>query len=371
MMPTCIFRSAFNFNLPLPQDRGFNVFFNNSPAFLRCLSRKGDLIISYLEGKYDWLIKGNGVKIYHVTAIKTSGDRELIRQFYTYDDVGKDIFCAGVVDKIKYTIIELFFNIDTIEILDDKKSFNSLKAKVFEFLSNYIDLYRLSTQDITFARSLLKKHPIIEVLTSEENIDLSKPIIEGSFNSYKVELSWDDPAERGYMKSNVSEESINILVEGLRKDKRIELYEKLLLDAMEQAQINNSNNLSVILVENAFEVFLKEVLTQACKYKKIKRLPVGRGKNYEKDFRDAILEGNVREDLIFNYLKRIIGEESYNQNIAGRKIYNEWYNRTYKLRNEIIHKGKYEINSEQAKQAFQSTINFMNLIIQVLNQSMR
>lgn len=93
----------------------------------------------------------------------------------------------------------------------------------------------------------------------------------------------------------------------MKTGSRIPLYQQLLLEAKEQGHINNNYELSVVKIGTSFEVFLKELLVNACQNIGIQKLPVGRGRDLEKlptkNYKEAIQEGNIKEDLLKNILK--------------------------------------------------------------------
>ena len=75
--------------------------------------------------------------------------------------------------------------------------------------------------------------------------------------------------------------------------------------------------------------------------------------NYE----EAILKGDVLEELLSAYPNRLVGV-----NLRGTPQYQAWHRDCYQLRREVLHRGHRESTEQQAKQAFESTVNLMNSI---------
>ena len=101
---------------------------------------------------------------------------------------------------------------------------------------------------------------------------------------------------------------------------------------------------------------LKEFLYDFCTITGKQELFVGKGKDQKiQKYTEAIENSNVSDAL--NIINSIFGE-----NLKGTKEYNDWYSQTYSKRNEIIHKGKFETDENDAKKAFIATTTFIDFI---------
>lgn len=358
-MRGCMFRYYFDINLAIPKDRGFHINLNGRNAFLRFITIEGEKITSFTTGTYVWLTgEEDDVKHYLVKGITQNNKKIPIRQYCINEKEGLNK--SGIIDKMKYTIVEVMFNIEDHEKLDDDKFLKKIKNDIRDYLDYFTDVYRLATQDMSFEKNVLDRTPIIEILTKEEKFDLSKEIIEGKCKFHKRIIDWSQ-APSNYNKPILNKQQLKIIGD-LLQNKQIRLSEKILIDAKEEAHINKNYEVSVILSQNAFEVFVQNILIESCKILGIKKL---QGRNKKKNFKEAITNGNIRRDLLKKYLTKIIGE-----NLSGGKHYNRWYNNAYSLRNDIIHKGKYKVSSEEAKNAFLAVRNFINIIIDKVNAAL-
>lgn len=82
------------------------------------------------------------------------------------------------------------------------------------------------------------------------------------------------------------------------------------------------------------------------------------------NFADAILDGDVRENLLGDICEYLTGN-----NVKATKQYQEWLTHSYKMRNEVIHKLILYATEKEAIKAFEVTIKLMNYINDLLIKS--
>lgn len=352
----CAFRFALDCNLALPNDILFRINVDNKSAFCRFNSKKANKILTFNFDDYRWLDKSilekREYNIKRIMGERVDGTKVPIRYFYSKKN--GDAFSGGVKDDITYSLCEVLFNIKTTDYINDQRKLDELQKWVLNVIVEFCDVYRLITSEMTFTRSCIYDSPIVEVLISDDPIKFDSPNGILQFKSHLESLSWNDPNITGHEKIEVPKELILRIHEFLEKGEKLEVYHRLILDAKEQAILRNNHDLSVVLIENAFEVFLQSWLISLCEKNNVLQLPIGKKKDIKKDYQEAILNGNVREDLLHNYVKILTGK-----NPAGSSLYNKWFECAYRLRNDIVHKGKYETTSEQSYSAYKATMNFI------------
>ena len=354
-MVLCMFRYVFNVNINLPDDLAFNTILDGRQVLIRCKSDEGAKIISFSpEEDSSWIAdKANMAKM-EVTSYNKEKEARVARGLRFYEKKG--FFSGGVIDPIRYTIVEVIFKIPSTDSLENEEFSSGIKEWSSKLLFHFLSLYRLHFQGGLLYPISVKDSPVIEIMVSEQ-VENDGDWLKADFEHYTATFNWEDPFKMGYHKQDFSDDKIEHFGNQLLEGRRVELYNQLLLDANTQSKFFENHAMAVILIGTAFEVFLQEILIKHCEKTEIEMLPVGRGANNEKNYHDAIMTGNIREDLISKYVYILTGEE-----LRGGKEYNDWYENAYSLRNEIVHKGKQDIGDKDAEKAFNASTNLMNLI---------
>lgn len=368
-MAICMLRYLFHIKLALPEDIGFFVQYKGNKSLVRVKTINGANISSYTNKDLSWLFQEDGNQNNNLSVLKISTNDPLeqipLRYIHYYNN--KDHFSAGVVEPTYFSIFEVSFNIPNKDFLDKEDNIRLLDNSAFDIINDFTNKYRLVSQenDIYLPRS--NESPVIEIWYSDL-VEQKGELISANLKPYKETVNFN-----GLKKLNkpiLTKEKIEKLNNLLKTGSRIPLYQQLLLEAKEQGHINNNYELSVLKIGTSFEVFLKELLVNACQNIGIQKLPVGRGRDLEKlptkNYKEAIQEGNIKEDLLKKYLKIIIG----NNSILTVKEYNYWHKWAYTLRNEIVHSGRTSVSENEARMAFESTNALIILISSKVSQSL-
>ncbi len=331
--------------------------------------RQGDKIFSFTRDTYEWLCppqnveKNDSLSNIEIIKLEAVRDRESIPIRYIRKFKDRDSYSGGIIEPTNYSIFNVHLNIDNIRSLQNKEIYNKFLKLSEDMLEHFIRLYQWVSQEKDVYLPNISDCPIVEVLVSE-NGDINSGILNQTFKFHSTKLNWDNLTKKPVKKTPLSKEAMNWFSNLLKSGKELELYQKLLLDAKEQGHLNRKYDLAILKIGTAFEVFVQDRLLRACELKGIKKLP-GKGKNAkEKDYKEAIINGNVREELLSIYLKEITGIS-----IKGTKAYNEWYTNAYSIRNEIIHRGKTDVNDKDAEVAFNSTVKLIFEIEKKLSQA--
>lgn len=360
IMALCVFRFFFDINITFsPEVYFYSTINDDIDVLLRFHRIKGKKILSCSDN-LDWINDQN--ESFFIGAPNEDGKQIPFRQFKKKLD--GDLSFSGIIDEACYTIIEVIFKINDISLLHDNHYKEQKQKWILQnVLTNFIDNYTAVTEDVSFSRRVIFQPLFVDVLGVREEHRFPNAFIDKiELKKFGVQITWQNPYSTGYIKRNISLEQIEVIRNRLDHHVEVKLFEKLLLDAKEQAFISKNYDMSIILIENAFEVFLQSILIECCKAKKVQKLFKGKSKHQKDiDYIEAISNGNVQEDLIKNYLKFLTG-----RSIAGGREYNAWYSFTYEKRNDIIHKGKHGNTEDAAKKAFESTVNLINAIVNLL-----
>src|SRR5690606_34330820 len=109
--------------------------------------------------------------------------------------------------------------------------------------------------------------------------------------------------------------------------------------------------LAVIVAETSFEAFVQFRIDLECRIRAISSLTDKRGTT--RTIEDALMRGDLKRDLLGDYAFQLCGKD-----VKSISEYQRWNEDTYKLRNEIIHRGRMDVTEEQAKQAVSSAVAY-------------
>ncbi|MGB3366185.1 MAG: hypothetical protein WBA54_01730 [Acidaminobacteraceae bacterium] len=265
-----------------------------------------------------------------------------------------DIFKYGYIEHDTANIILVMFDDEENTFTHQERHEECVNISM-NILHNFIDVYRLSSQigNIPNAKNLIS--PFVQLSQCIDN-KLSEYDDECNFQQFAFRVN--EKNRQGFFNSiEVGDEILNIFANNLLKDKKIEVYEKLIVDAREQAFVKKDYSMSIVLIETAFETYLKFIFQKYCFKKNILALESPFEKKCKINYIKAISNSNVKKDILNNYFVNIIKLET-----KKTIEFENWNNKAYKRRNEIIHSGKNNYGIIEAEEAFKSTIEFMNFI---------
>jgi len=348
-MNLCMFDFPINSSIMLPSETGFYYKYSGRNVFIRCIPLTGKNTFSYLNKDN---LSNNEVKV-NVSTISNKNKDAPVKSFFLSNQDG--IYNGGFIEPKKFTRMQIYFEIDSIQLIKEENELKNIELWIASLVHDFIDLYRLHTNETDVVRPKLNDSSVIEILCADK-YKFEPDIIEGNFKMVHRIFNWDNNTKAGHIKKLVTSEIIHDFASDLKTGLRPKIYQKLLLDAREQSLHREDHDFSVVITEIAFETSLKEFLYDFCSITGKQELVVGKGKDQKiQKYTEAIENSNVSDAL--NIINNIFGE-----NLKGTKEYNDWYSHTYFKRNEIIHKGKFETDENDAKKAFIATATFIDFI---------
>ncbi|AGK96625.1 hypothetical protein [Clostridium pasteurianum] len=355
-MNLIMFKFFIDFNLGLPTS-AFIMRLDNKNICINCEKYNTLNYQTFTSLNIDWEKDKENTRILESNAINKNGDKYLNRQiFFKLDEP----FKYGYKDYITSNILVIVFeeyqdhDVTTSEGLE----YNYEKAKLF--FEKFINKYRLVSNFSFIPNPNSLKLPLIEILIcknkSIKNVYAKEAL---PFTHLDIKTVLENPFVKGHTDSlHPDDKTLNTLVSKLNQCEDIQLYDKLLLDAKEQAFVKKDYPLCIVLCETAFETFLQYELKKACVKNHIKMLLTyyKRRKKF-RPYKLAIENGNVKKDLLTNYLNFI-----FKVKIESTIEYINWDKNAYKKRNNIIHNGILNFNLKDAENAFTTTMSFIKYI---------
>jgi hypothetical protein len=125
--------------------------------------------------------------------------------------------------------------------------------------------------------------------------------------------------------------------------------------------------MAVVVIQSAFEVFLQDRLLEEYNMRGIPHVWVRQGKGsspVKKPVGEAIPSASLQRDLLETYCKELCGES-----VKDNQYYQCWRSTTYALRNPVIHSGGRDVTEIEARTAFESTMNYIHYLDDLLTSS--
>lgn len=253
---------------------------------------------------------------------------------WQYQFTGKNIeFERDINGHFRYTKMYIYAN----KVYDDPGELSQeMKTEIEEFtlevVNQFIEVYRYITREDFVERLYRVNIAAIYFLSSKQGIYAS------TFSKSNIRNAV----------INKSKKTVDQIQEMLSAGKHPELYENLLLDAINAL---NKGNYSICVVSSfqALEIFLENYLSAG--YRKL---------NLTGDQTRKILEKFWKtKDRLRKSLKEITGKDICREN---SKLWVRFCGVCNKIRNEVIHKG-YQTNEGEAKETLEvveSIINWIN-----------
>lgn len=353
-MPVCKFAYVLDANLALPPNAAFISRLEDPPSVIRSVSRDGNIIHSYLGDDLGWLLHTSNVNLIDLqfpnpynNGLSAPVARMVIQR-------GKQVFDGGMIQKTKYSLLEIIFQIKCVQDLTKKEFIEELKSRAERELAYFVNVYRIVSSETNVTTPFINKSIYVQISYSESDIDLNKNNIIIEFTILPTtDVNWTDPLETGYFKQLLSEHSQAILANWLSQGTPIDIYYLQLLQAKEQAQVHHNYCLSIITSAMAFESFLQLILRKLCKKYNVSNVQNRKGELINLEF---ALENSKPDE----YLSYIISLTNYN--FTSGSQHQQWKEDTVRPRNAIVHKGHLNFESTKAQAAFQAVMNYINFI---------
>ena len=357
-MPLCIFKWAIHNHIALPSKNDFFATIDGRKTVLRFETMDGANLFSYTGEDYFWLTEPSRIKFHPVLSVPDYND-VVFRRIYAEDDT--NLFSGGISDPTKYSLVNLFFEIEDERVIGDDIIFLHYREWSAKVYNDFINLYAAITGDITISKLNPTELPSVMVWTTNK-YNITDIPLETNFHIYngKAEITWRNPSKTGQIKIEAAQEDVNKLAERWYNNYRLAPFEQLLIDAKEQSLFRGNHDISIIIGETAFETFVQGRLIAASEQRQRTTFPNKIGEKAKNiHYRRAIEGGNIH--TLFWYIKLLTTRD-----VTHFPEYRLWKDKAYQLRNELIHRGGRGYNESQAEDAFNAVSNFITAIKQVL-----
>lgn len=333
-MNTYMARYIFPVALRLPEEKDFRVKIDTEIGIVRCKHLDGLLINSYSSNNLKWINSQD--TIMQVTSYNNK--KEALEALKVYVNESNELKSDGYTEVAQYTVVDIITESEYI------KSNLDIQKKSNKILERFLEIYRLHFSEINTGPISVEDSRTIQIWIGKEIIN------EGVSYTVTFELldtivQWKDPFKKGFGNLENDDTKIDRFSYALITNQDIPIWNKILLDAKDQALIFGNYSLSIVLSETAFECFLQNILIEECKQRKIYLLPVKKGEP-SKSATEVIMSATVTT-ILKKYIPLISG-----RTIAGTKSYNKWNNKAYMKRNDIVHKGHIVESEDIAKESF-------------------
>jgi len=332
---------------------------------------EGVKVYSYVTDNYKDLQKPMHGKLFLKECQKFTDSNEEFYRLIVCNNESEN-FLEGTIDLLISTAFDIYFEFPDKEFTQDEKSNEKIRLKAIELLFYFINTYKMFSNEVDVLNPSILEFPIVDLHFSRKKLITDEEIIDGDYEFLARIISSLNNELTGHFKENLSDLQIQNITNFLNSSQPIPLHFKLLLDAKEFSRIHKESNGSIILAATATEVYLQTRLIKECEKRGIQKLPSRKRKtsfikrvlSFKTSNRityigylDAIITGNIRDDLLGEIATYLTGV-----NIKASKQYMDWYNLAYKVRNDIIHRGKFERSEDDAKKAFEAVVNLINYI---------
>lgn len=369
-----VFKYLIEGNIGLNKRQAFRVNFNGMDTIINSETIEGLKAISFHDD-FEWL-NSDSVEIMDISH-RNDIEEVQTRSFYIYRD--KSFFEAGVTEGYRLSFVSIVADCESEDELDDVEKFKALSQRVYSVLEYFLNTYKVLTDNISISvpdidkiiglevfvvKSPYELKPIedrkVEVDTDySRNVKISdvEMVLSSKFANAYVKM----PYENGYLVPTPNKAVMEKLIEMLQGGIKPEAFNVLLMNAKEELVAKSNYLVSSILSETAVEICIQSQLVKMCELRSISMLPCG-GNNAEKDYFEAIVNGNIKESLLKKYLRGIFGID-----VLGTREYNDWTSNTYNLRNKVVHKGYTSVTKEEAELSFNSSLHFINFVLKKID----
>lgn len=342
--------NAVVFKIPVPsnfqfEDGTFLEFpFNGESVSIRIKHLIGANIHSYTDKDVSWLDSDREEVVdYKATAEFKNGDRFSFKYVYLRREDEEPL---GAMRRKPYTVFEVAYEVENVRgVLDN---FDEHCSRSLAIVQRTIEYYKAVTGKTP--ASDLHNHEnvsLIDVRVVDGCSSLRDAIANPPSDAAR-KLRWRDPDTNP--NETIGDDDLRTIDTFLSRDRELSVDRKILIDAKERLYRTGEYKLAVILAETFFEVLMQRLLKAACNRDCIDTLMWGQN---EMRADSAIEKAGV--NVLLNWI-----DAHFIPNISERKA--QWYNNTYQLRNDIIHRGRREVTEQEAKTALKSAVEFALLI---------
>lgn len=352
-MILCVLSVPLPFYIALPGKVRFYLNFNGQVFWIEPELVKGATMFSMTENPLEWLgkTKDSGVNVLYYW-VKSAED-----------EIGKqqEIYMSSETPDILGTVI--FNNVSRARIYFEAKSLSEIKQEseiekarlsAHAALAHFIDVYGLLSGDIEVHRFASSQAYASNLLWTEEYSVKDKQLfVHGVHAKYIATLDPIKTSAHKYLFKKVFTD-VQKLSDVLNQSSRLEKHLEIIMESRTLLAQRN-HDLSIVLAETAFEVFLRVTLLNLCERAHITKLP-NRANTSTMFYKKAVEEGTVVRDLL-RYLNLFAVDH-----VIGDHRYTNWKKHTHDKRVEIVHKAIFGNSQKEAELAVNSAVYFIQYI---------
>lgn len=352
-MILCVLSIPLPFYIALPNKHFFYLKRNGQAFWIEPELANGCTVFSMTEEPLDWLGKDKESGVHFFVYWVKSKNQEVGKQQTTYtSEKTSDIL--GTVIYNNMSRVRIYFEVESKSIFKDEQEIEIIREQAHGALSHFIDVYGLISGDNEVHR-FRGDDSYCSVLWwsdkySIEDNDLN--ILEPDIN-YVTHLNPVKTSDHNYLfKKEYTE--LQKLSNSLNESSELSKHLEILLESR-TLSAKKHYDLSIVLSETAFEVFLRVMLIGICQKAGVIQLPNRKNTAYI-NYREAIENGTIVRDLL-RYLNLFSIE-----NAIGDNRYTEWKKHTHDKRVDIVHKAIFGSTKVEADKANNSAVSFIQYI---------
>lgn len=349
-------RFVLPFRLGL-SDVAFSACYNNSLTFIKIKTGQG-LQTNFFRipdarnknQKREWL---------RASPVLESGKEVISRTVCINQE--DELFLEETSDFLGYTLIDVNF-----EVLEAPKSgagpeIEKLQEEAFRRVQWFIRQYRTVSDELDVRVPEITDSPII-LIAGADDYQISGQVLEGKFKLLSRQFRWLPAEATGIAKPEWDQAKIRRLETKLARGAEIPIFEELFLEAKQLSKVQQNHRLAIVVIGNAFELFVREALHKECVRRNLRQLPFRDGKMASMD--ELVETADLRSELLGTCAKHLVG-----RSIKSCSEYQAWHTKGYIPRNEILHRGRTMMFASDVEVAFISTVNYSNRISRFFAES--
>jgi hypothetical protein len=344
-MELCILRFALPFNLLLPSMKTY--FFREAGQLIAIWvqTKQGAVSFSYEKEYTSWIESDDKEEAHHTSSV--SPIKKLVHTI-KLDRPYAD-FKGGLVDDVDYSVLSFVFENSGDDFFDDIIPHIAWAVPIIQ---KFIDNYQLATGRMWLGRvrdSLQSRLVLAGRSKSGYKFEDGNFTGDFQFNHYSGLLP--HPKFSGRSLVAPSDKELSVFEARLKDGVVPELHERLLMDAILQAERYQNFDLAIVHSETGFEVFVQRLLIDYCRKNNVQSLPGKKAASVGNQ--QAIETGNIQNDL-FRYIEHCTGFD-----VKTTTEHAAWLSDAYEPRHAIAHRGARGASEAQAIKALDAINAFM------------
>ncbi len=358
-MPLVLVKLQLPFRIALPDDRAFQVLEHGERTTIAVRGGQAErrtVFAAVPEGDDE------AERVWY-RAVHPVDGAEVPNREYRFNQ-SHDPFTEEVRDHFAYSDVDVIFEADGDFDDADDEGIETLQREALRRLGILVSAYAEISDEVDIFLPSVADIPAHEIHVADE-YTFNDEGVEANFRRHSRRVSWTDPAIVGLLKPNLDADKIRELAIRLRDAEEPPLHLQLLLEARALAHIHQNHRLAIVVGGTSFEVYLQFRLQKACEARGITALPVGRGATRKlRPVAEALSSASLRDELLGVYCEMLTDD-----GIRSSPQHQDWYSKAYEPRKEIVHGGRLRVTRQEALDALNSIVTFVNYINEQLHAS--